>query len=181
MIADVVDKVQEALNEQALVDVCKLAGIGWAPLANDKGEPEAVLYTHIAYVNADHVFLTIEKRTPTWSTDQPYRSIGTKYDLTLAKMGISLFPGNYDVLVFETCEIHERYRGHGIGSLLHGYRLDAAKAAGASCVVCTVRSDNAAERAILKKFDWHEMRAFVPKYRREDKHVVGVEFWMKEI
>lgn len=172
MIAEVESKAKEIINAGQLSAMCKLLGIGEALM---HGEFALKLDTHV-YTNNTTVQLGIVKRELIWENNH---TTGTRLGDKIVEASFDEFPGNSDVMIFTNVNVNKRYREHGLGKLFHGLRLDIAKASGVSAVMCTVRSDNPVERAILKHFDWHEMRSFVPYYHRSDN--LAVEFWMKEL
>lgn len=103
---------------------------------------------------------------------------------TMGSFFLEPLPGNGHVLVSCHSWIHETYRGKGLGSRLHKMRLDAAKAAGANAMMCTVRADNEAELALMRKFGWEQTWEYVATWveggsQREADHKVQV--WLKRL
>lgn len=74
---------------------------------------------------------------------------------------LSLLRGNSSVVVFHRLRVTPASRGQGIGRAMHLLRLSIAREYGASLALCTVRNDNAAERAILTRHGWSISASFV--------------------
>lgn len=98
---------------------------------------------------------------------------------TMGSFSLEPLPGNGHVLVSCQSWIHDTYRRKGLGSRLHKMRLDAAKAAGANAMLCTVRADNEAELALMRKFGWEQTWEYVATGDYEADHKVQV--WMKRL
>jgi RimJ/RimL family protein N-acetyltransferase len=70
------------------------------------------------------------------------------------------FPGNSQIVVSNHAFIYPKYRGKGHGTENHIKRVDRAKDLGYDYMICTVRKNNVAELAILKKEGWKELDEF---------------------
>jgi len=75
-------------------------------------------------------------------------------DRPVAKFSLTPVRGNASILVFHDAEIEEKLRGKGLGTAFHAVRLEWAARYKASVVMCTVLDGNAAEHAILRRFEW---------------------------
>lgn len=73
-----------------------------------------------------------------------------------AKFSMTPMRGNSSILVFHDAEVAESHRGKGLGTRLHGLRLEWAARYKASMVMCTVIDGNAAEESILRRFEWRQ-------------------------
>lgn len=166
MVVDLVGKTREILNATVLSALCKLGSI----LEHDVDfKPIEVEISEIEGGASEGIRVTLATFFKHWNG-----GVRTRETQSLASFCISQLPGNWDSVVFHDVWVGARYRNHGIGSLLHGYRLDIAKAAGASWGMCTVRESNISERKILFKFGWKQESKF--------PSVMGgkVELWTKE-
>ena len=67
---------------------------------------------------------------------------------------LSFLPGNRRTLVSHAVTIYPKYRGKGYGTLTCRIREDAAREAGVTLLLATVRDDNAAEIRVLTKCNW---------------------------
>lgn len=79
----------------------------------------------------------------------------------VSRFCISLLPGCGTVAVFHGVVVEEKWRGRGLGSLLHRLRLAAIVEAEVTLVLCTVVSGNTPQIRILERNGWVEGRRFV--------------------
>jgi len=61
------------------------------------------------------------------------------------------FPGNSQIVVSNHAFIYPEKRGKGLGRKNHQLRVERATFLGYDYIICTVKSDNSAELAILEK------------------------------
>jgi RimJ/RimL family protein N-acetyltransferase len=88
----------------------------------------------------------------------PCTSSATPYGL-ISKTDIGTFelhflPGNRRTLVSHGVVINPAHRGKGEGTRLCKLREEAAKVAGVTLLLATVRNDNVAEICVLEKCRW---------------------------
>lgn len=107
---------------------------------------KTVAYEVFIQVNQPTVSVEIKQR-PFWA-ERP----------VVARFSMSVFPG--DLLVSHDVEVDERFRGRGIGEVLHKLRLECAKKAGFDSMVAIIYNDNSVEQHILTKNGW--VRAINP-------------------
>ena len=77
---------------------------------------------------------------------------------------IELLPGFQCTLGWShSAHIHWTHRGKGLGTEAHMARLAKAKEIGFKYLMCSIRTDNMAQRAILKKAGWiklHDLKTY---------------------
>lgn len=71
------------------------------------------------------------------------------------------FPGNSQIVVSNHAFIYHSKRGKGLGNDNHKLRVERATFLGFDYLICTVKSDNKAELAILKKNNFKELDEFL--------------------
>lgn len=71
------------------------------------------------------------------------------------------FPGCSQIVVSNHAFIYPDKRRKGLGSLNHELRVNRAKFMGYDYILCTVKADNVAELAILKKYNFKELDEFL--------------------
>lgn len=71
------------------------------------------------------------------------------------------FPGNSQIVVSNHAFIYPEKRGKGKGNDNHKLRMERAKFLGYDYIICTVKSDNKAELAILSKNGFKELDEFL--------------------
>ncbi len=86
------------------------------------------------------------------------------------------FPGCNQIVVSNHGVVFEKHRGKGYGHHNHKLRIDRAQALGYDIMICTVRADNAAEKAILKAAHWVKVFEF-----RNSESGYDVEMWVREL
>lgn len=151
MITDIERRLQEQFSVQVLATIQKLCGLTVPPTFRASfDDRHTIIMCELRYGNAN---------------------------IPLANFFMEEFPGNGDVLVSHAVSINQYQRGKGLGTLLNAIRSEAAREAGASAIICTVREDNAAERLVLFKNGWKLMTGFKSKFQQEHP----VEFWIKEL
>lgn len=109
------------------------------------------------------------------------RGAGEYSERRLSYFCLTALPGDGDVVVSHGVSVDSFVRGKGLGTLLHNQRVEAARAAGASCMLCTVRSDNEPERTILFKNGWRQMGSYQSHAVVVAAQTYMVEFWIKEL
>ena len=70
------------------------------------------------------------------------------------------FIGNSQIVISNHAFIYPKYRGQGNGTKNHIKRVERAQKLGYDYMICTVRADNVAELAILKKRGWKQLDEF---------------------
>ncbi len=65
------------------------------------------------------------------------------------------------ICVSTRAEVNEDWRNKGLGQLLNSIRIDIARAAGYSLLLCTDIDKNEAQRKILKANGWTDIHSFV--------------------
>ena len=86
------------------------------------------------------------------------------------------FPGCNQIVVSNHGVIFEQHRGVGNGHKNHHLRVDRAKALGYDLMLCTVRSNNKPEKAILKAAHWVKVFEF-----RNSESGHDIEIWVKTL
>lgn len=71
------------------------------------------------------------------------------------------FPGNSQIVVSNHAFIYHEKRGKGLGKKNHQLRVERATFLGYDYLICTVKSDNKPELAILLKEGFKELDKFV--------------------
>lgn len=71
------------------------------------------------------------------------------------------FPGCNQLIVSNHAFIKKEFRGRGIGTKTHELRLQMAKSLGYDAIICTVKSDNIAQKRILDKSNWVKVFSFM--------------------
>lgn len=82
---------------------------------------------------------------------------------------ISTLPGNSQIAISHAVYVPKELRGKGLGTSSHEKRLQALRELGYDYVLCTVRSDNEAQQAVLNKFSWTKLDEF--KSSRNDETI----------
>lgn len=155
MIADLKTQLETLFSPETLGTVAKF--IGWR---GDMLQFSAVETEYCAQIRC-HIFA----------------DFGAAGRTEIAQFSFEELPWNGDVLVSGNVEVNKHYRGLGIGRFLNAQRIEAAKAAGASAIICTVQEANTNERKILLSNGWHQMRSFKSGYEGQ----TVIEFWLKEL
>jgi len=70
------------------------------------------------------------------------------------------FPSCHPLGISHEVSIPKELRGSGVGTRFHELRLREALDSGYKYLLCTVRSDNPPQLAIMKKFYWKELDRF---------------------
>ena len=96
---------------------------------------------------------------------------GSVRPVEISHFSLSYLPGCREVLVLHGVTVDPAVRNQGVGALLHGVRLDIARAVGAKVVLCTVLAGNSAEKAIIARAGW---RVALPVNGQ-------VEMWSREL
>jgi GNAT superfamily N-acetyltransferase len=82
----------------------------------------------------------------------------SKYDVQCATkesvFKLSFMPGNRRTLISHAVEVFLEARGKGVGTKLNELREEAAREAGVTLMLATVRDDNTAEIRVLEKCGW---------------------------
>lgn len=73
---------------------------------------------------------------------------------------ITSMPGCAPLLISHNAWVNPEKRGFGIGQQQHDRRIEEARKRGAKCMMCTIRSDNKAQRHILPKHGWKMIHQF---------------------
>lgn len=95
-------------------------------------------------------------------------------DENLGQFNLTELPGCCGVVVSHGALVHEKFRGKGVGDLLHKLRLEAAKEQGYGLALCTTIAGNEEQKKILLKNGWVCFQTFKnPKTR----HLI--ELWSK--
>ena len=89
---------------------------------------------------------------------------------------INSIPGCTQLAISNHAFIHPEHRGKGHGDRNHKLRLERAKQMGYDAIMCTVRKDNAPQKAILRGNAWLMVFEF---HNKETGH--DVEVWMKRL
>ena len=89
---------------------------------------------------------------------------------------LNSFPGCSQIVVSNHGVVFPKFRGQGNGHKNHQLRVARAKDLGYDLMICTVRADNAAEKAVLTKNGWEFLKRFL---NTESANVV--ELWCKEL
>lgn len=71
------------------------------------------------------------------------------------------FPGCNQIVISNHAFIYPDKRGKGLGNENHKLRVERARFMGYNYLLCTVKADNIAELAILKKNDFKELDEFL--------------------
>lgn len=74
---------------------------------------------------------------------------------------ISPLPGCDTIAVLNSVWMPVAQREQGFGTIAHAVRLEEAKHLGYQQVICTVHSENKAEKAILAKYRWMKVSEYV--------------------
>lgn len=86
------------------------------------------------------------------------------------------FPGCSQIVVSNHGVVFPEHRGKGNGHHNHQLRVQRATALGYDMMLCTVKADNEAEKAVLKKNLWSFLRVF-----RNSETGNLVELWCREL
>lgn len=90
-------------------------------------------------------------------------SIKTSGGAVVASANLSRFPGCCGIVVSYHALVDYLYCGRGLGTILNKLRISWAREQGYTVLMCTDRSDNEAQRAILKRNGWKDMFRFTNK------------------
>jgi L-amino acid N-acyltransferase YncA len=74
---------------------------------------------------------------------------------------LNSFPGCNQIIVSNHAFIYHDKRGKGLGNQNHELRIERAKFLGYDYLLCTVKSNNLPELAILKKNNFKELDEFL--------------------
>jgi RimJ/RimL family protein N-acetyltransferase len=99
------------------------------------------------------------------------RRIIHQYPEGLAVANVTPFPSSPQLVVMH--DIFSHPRGQGVGWRSHVDRLHQLAADGYDAVICTVRSDNEAQRRIVRRAGWQEQGRF---HSRQSNNEVTVWF-----
>ena len=83
------------------------------------------------------------------------------------------FPGCNQIVISNHSWIDHKYRGQGIGHTEHEARLKEIERLGYDYVMCTVKSDNAAQIKILEKHGWTYLHQFTNRETGNTVHIYG--------
>ena len=86
------------------------------------------------------------------------------------------FPGCSQIVISNHGVIFEGYRGQGHGTDNHNLRVARAVDLGYDLMLCTVNTENVAEKAILRKSRWKFLQSFG---NTETKN--QIELWSKQL
>jgi RimJ/RimL family protein N-acetyltransferase len=86
------------------------------------------------------------------------------------------FPGCNQLVVSNHSWIDPELRGAGLGTVIHGQRLEKMRILGYDYAICTVKSSNIAQIKILEKYLWKHLDTFM---NRETGN--RVELWGKRL
>lgn len=88
----------------------------------------------------------------------------TKEDFAMtssfASVYVSEMPGCCGILIHHGMEVLSRYRGRGIGTILHRFLCDMAIAHNYTVLMCTDISTNAPQDRLLRKCGWNVVLGF---------------------
>lgn len=83
------------------------------------------------------------------------------YDITcaspVASFSLSFMPGNRRTLISHAALVKPEFRGKGVGTRMNKLREEAAREAGVTLMLATVRDDNAPEIRVLEKCEWKRL------------------------
>lgn len=103
----------------------------------------------------------IELIRTTYSGDYTVRGWTQKDSyFKIAKFGILPMPGCKGICIFHHVEVEPKFRGKGIGKELLKIRQSAAKQAGYSLALATVKSINQIEKQVLYGAGWDFQQSF---------------------
>lgn len=97
-------------------------------------------------------------------------------DLGWMSYSLSPLKGCPAVLVSHNSWLNEDKRKFGLGDYFHKERLDLARQADRSCMLCTVDASNYVEKHILEKNGWKRVHEFHNKDTGND-----VEIWVNNL
>lgn len=105
------------------------------------------------------------------------------YHTQIAQFNITYLPACAPIAVFHDVSVAHGYRGKGIGKLLHQLRLNIAKAAHCTLVMCTVDRDNYVEQAILETNGWSRVKSFDRQYTWPpfNRNKDALNLWIKSL
>ena len=104
-------------------------------------------------INFPHTKLTLHRKT--YSGDYILRGhSAVRGFFDIAKFGMLPMPGCKGICIFHHVEVEREFRGNGIGLALLRIRQQAARDAGYSLAMATVKYDNTTERNILGTENW---------------------------
>lgn len=89
-----------------------------------------------------------------------------------AKFSLSFMPGNRRTLISHDVEVYETCRRRGVGTRMCALREEAAREAGVTLILATVKDDNVAEVKILEKGGWS---------RLTQNSITGCSLWGKQL
>ena len=95
-----------------------------------------------------------------------------RYTTISAVFEIDTFPGNSQVAITHSFFVKPRCRGFGKGKAAKLEQNDIIKRLGYDSAICTVRSDNEAQKAILRHAGWRFSHQFY-----DQKQLTMVELW----
>lgn len=86
---------------------------------------------------------------------------------------LSFMPGNSRTLISHAVTVQADIRNKGVGTKLCQLREEAAKEAGVTLMLCTVRGDNPAQEHLLNKRSWIRLT----KNERTNCSLWGKQLW----
>ena len=95
-----------------------------------------------------------------------------RYTTDFAVFEIDTLPGNPQVAITHSFFVKSPCRGSGKGKAAKLAQNDTIKSLGYDSAICTVRSDNGAQKAILKHAGWRFSHQFY-----DQKQLTMVELW----
>ena len=95
-----------------------------------------------------------------------------RYTTDFAVFEIDTLPGNPQVAITHSFFVKSPCRGSGKGKAAKLAQNDTIKSLGYDSAICTVRSDNEAQKAILKYAGWRFSHWFF-----DQKQLTMVELW----
>lgn len=81
----------------------------------------------------------------------------------VATFALMELPGCNAILYSYHSQVDSWYQRKGIGHLLNLFRIDLATYLGYTAVICTVRTDNVAQRKLLATNAWEDIFTFINK------------------
>lgn len=92
---------------------------------------------------------------------------------------LNSFPGNSQIVVSNHAFIYPHKRGIGAGHKNHELRVERATFLGFDYIICTVKSDNKAELAILAKHGFKELDEFLNTNTENKNKIFGKQLIRK--
>lgn len=89
------------------------------------------------------------------------------------------FPGSNQIVVSSHAFVHPEFRSNGVGTQLSRERVEKAKELDYDYMVATVRADNAAQLAIMRKVGWKYLDSFHNHVTDVVVHLYGMRLGKK--